>query len=336
MKIKSFLITIYAIAGLCISIMTAIMTYLIIGQEIGSKMFFQIVLVIVFVLPIIILISYFLGNYLGKNFNEIQEKLKNIKQGEYKKQEESNKIKEIQEIHVSMNFLSNKLEVLIDDLKQKNQNLSNLLISMAHDIKTPITILNGYIEEIEDGLIKKEELPSILKSMKNEVNFLNELTIDMLQFINSMQNNKPKEKINLYKFLEDELLTLVPKKENIDFQNNIDKSFDLIFNKIDLKKICINLLCNSYKYTKSGYIKLYIEDNIIHFENSGESIEDKYKDKIFEPFFTLSKSRNRKESGFGLGLSIVDNLSRNNGYSCFLKQNNKTSNIFILVKKKTN
>ena len=126
MKIKSYLITIYTLAGLCISVLTAIMTYLIIGQEIGSKMFFQIVLVIVFVLPIIMIISFYFGNYLSKNFNKIQEQLEDIKLGDYKKQEEYNKIKEIKEINTSMNFLSNKLEFLIDDLKQKNQKLSFL------------------------------------------------------------------------------------------------------------------------------------------------------------------------------------------------------------------
>lgn len=333
MKIKSYLITIYTLAGLCISVLTAIMTYLIIGQEIGTKMFFQIVLVIVFVLPIIMIISFYFGNYLSKNFNKIQEQLEDIKLGDYKKQEEYNKIKEIKEINTSMNFLSNKLELLIDDLKQKNQNLSNLLISMAHDVKTPITILNGYIEEIEDGLIKQDELPSILNKMKNEVNFLNELTIDMLQFISSMENSKPKESINLYKLLEDEVLPLVPRNTNIVFSNEIDKSFEIFFNKTDLKKVCINLLCNSYKYTKSGYVKVYILNNSIHFENTGEVIEEEFKNKIFEPFFTISESKNRKESGFGLGLSIVDNLCKNNNHTCFLKHSNKTSTVFVIKSK---
>ena len=86
-------------------------------------------------------------------------------------------------INIHMNFLAQHMESLIRDLKQKNRNLSDLLTSMAHDIKTPITVLNGYIDEIDDGLITAEQLPHVLKHMKEEVKFLDELTVDMLAYI---------------------------------------------------------------------------------------------------------------------------------------------------------
>jgi len=229
-----------------------------------------------------------------------------------------------------MNFLSMNMDGLIKDLKQKNQNLSDLLISMAHDIKTPLTIVNGYIDEIEDGLITAEQLPSVLVHMKDEVKFLDELTIDMLAYITSMQNHKIKTDIKLYDLIEDEIFPILSKNKSISYINDIDKNFRIKFNKIDLKKICINLLSNAIKHTDNGYIKIYLEDEDIVFENSGEKIDEAYQHQIFEPFFTISKSKNRKTSGFGLGLSIVKNLSLNNGYTCYLSSSDEKKTVFKL------
>lgn len=330
MKIKNFIIIIYTVAGLIISALSAFMTFVIINEPIGMKMFLKIVLEVLLLLPIIILISYYLGKYLSDKFSFIQKRLKMIEQEDFTQNKTHSVIKEINQINQSMNLLSTQMDTLIKDLKQKNQNLSNLLISMAHDVKTPITILNGYIDEIEDGIVDEEKLPFILTSMKQEVEFLNELTVDMLNFISSMQAPRKKEKINLFALLRYEVLPIIMRSNQVEFINDVDEGFVIEFNKTDLKKICINLLSNAYRYTKHGYIKVEIKDNAVYFENSGEEIKEEYKDKIFEPFFTISKSKNRKESGFGLGLSIVKNLSINNGYECYLKQSNSDESTFCL------
>jgi len=330
MKIKSFILIIYTFAGLFIAAFTAFATYIIIGAPIGMKMVVQILIVIIFILPIIAFISYVLGRYLSVKFNFIKDRLKNIEKENFIKDESKSSITEINQINNSMNFLASQMDNLIEDLKQKNQNLSNMLISMAHDVKTPITILNGYVEEIEDGLVDELKLPIVLAQMKREIAFLNELTVDMLDFITSMENHKTKESINLYDLVENEVFPLLQPKENIEYKNEIKKDFVLYFNKMDLKKICINLLINAIKYTQKGYIKVSVEQETVLFENSGDEIAPEYKEKIFEPFFTISKSKNRKESGFGLGLSIVKNLSHNNQYNCFLKSSSDKKTVFCL------
>jgi two-component system sensor histidine kinase SaeS len=291
-------------------------------------MVIQIILVIAFLTPVIGVISFFLGRYLSKKFNFINHRLENIRSHNYEIDHSQNKITEIQDINNNMNFLSSQLKKHIKDLKQKNQNLSNLLISMAHDVKTPITIVNGYIEEIEDGMVGENDLPLVLEHMREEIKFLDELTIDMLKFITSMQEHKKTENINLYNFINNEIFSILPKKENIDIINDIDKSFVIVFNKMDLKKVCINILTNALKFTNHGYIKVDTDKEILIFENSGEKIEEEFKEKIFEPFFTISKSKNRKKSGFGLGLSIVNNLCLNNKYTCYLYNSDIERTIF--------
>lgn len=330
MKIKYFLVMIYAVAGLVISTLSSFMTYIIIDKEIGYKMVMQIALTILFLTPLIGVISYFLGKYLSNKFGFIKSRLQKIKEERYTKDTNKYSIKEIEEINQDINFLSVQIERLIGDLKQKNQNLSNLLISMAHDIKTPITILNGYVEEIEDGIVSTDEMPQVLKHMKEEVKFLNELTIDILNFITSTEKDKPRQKINLYSLVQNEIFPMLPKREDLKYINEIDKDLLIEFNKIDLKKVSLNLLNNAARHTKNGYIKIYNSKDGIIFENNGEEINEEFKDKIFEPFFTISKSKNRKESGFGLGLSIVKNLCLSNGYTCTLQSSDTIKTVFLL------
>ncbi|RXK03841.1 hypothetical protein CRV02_01200 [Arcobacter sp. CECT 8989] len=335
MKIKTFIVILATVAGLIVSTFTAVMTFVIIGKPICSVMLIKISLTVLSVLPVIGFLSLFSGTYLSRKFLFIQERLTKIRDQEFTQNNSKNFISEVHEINDDINYLSNQLETLIGDLRQKNHNLSNLLISMSHDIKTPITIINGYIEEIEDGLVSKKQLPEALDYMKKEINFLNELTVDMLEFISSMERHKAKEKIILYYFLENELFPLLPKNENVQLINEINKDLVIEFNKIDLKKICINIICNAIKHIEKGYVKVYSEGENIYFENNGNKIEKEYSQKIFDPFFTTSKSKNRKnrKNGFGLGLSIVSNLSTNNSYKCSLKSSDEKKTIFSLEKK---
>lgn len=335
MKIKFFLVAVYTAAGLGISAFTAFMTFVIIGVPIGVKMTFHIVLTILSVLPVIILISYFLGRYLSKKFNFIDFRLENIKQENFTKVKTKNFIYEIGEIEENINFLSNRLDTLINRLKEKNQNLSDLLVSMAHDIKTPITVLNGYIEEMEDGLVAEKDLQYTYERMKTEIRFIDELTVDMLDFISSLSNHRERSEIELYTFIENEILPMLPNRKDILYINEVEENFICSFNRVDLKKICLNILNNAVKHTEKGYIKVGINNQTVIFENSGKEIPLRYRDKIFEPFFTVSKSKNRKKSGFGLGLSIVKNLSKNNGYRCYLKSSDRYKTVFCLEKGQT-
>ena len=333
MKIKTFIVVLATIAGLIVAIFTALMTFLIIGETLCSTKIIKITLTVLAVLPIIALLSFFSGTYLSRKFKFIELRLEKIREQKFNHNSSKHLITEVQEMNDDINFLSNQLNELIIDLRQKNQNLSNLLISMSHDIKTPITIINGYIEEIEDGLISSDKMPFTLNHMKKEIKYLDELTVDMLGFISSMERKKAKEKILFFYFLENEIFPLLPNDRKVELINNIKKDFIINFNRIDLKKVCLNILQNSIKYTKDGYIEIFNKNNNIYFQNNGEEIKTQYKEKIFEPFFTISKSKNRKNSGFGLGLSIVSNLSKNNDYKCSLKSSDSLKTVFSLEKK---
>ncbi len=330
MRIKSFTILVYMLAGLAIAVFTSLMTYVIIGKPIKMPMIKQIIMVVLSVAPAIGVLSYFFAHYLSKKFVFIERRLQRVKAQNFEADKSHTALVEINDINQNINYLAEKMDKLIEDLRQKNKTLSDLLVSMAHDIKTPITILSGHIEEIEDGLVEKEMLPEVLVRMKEELAFMDELTVDMLQYIESMGSKRVKRDIAVFEVMQDKVLPLLPNKEGVPVINTIDEDLRLSFNCTDFKRISVNILMNAVKFTEQGYVKVYNEGDTIVFENTGTKIDLDLREDIFEPFYTVDKSKNRKQSGFGLGLSIVKNLSANNGYHCYLYASNDEKTVFKL------
>ena len=314
MSIKKLLLLSYIIAGLIIAIFTAFMTFYIIDVPIGMKMFSKIVITITFTLPIIALLSYMLGSYFSKKFIFIKERLLQIAEEDFSVENENERIKEIADIHKTLNRVSLQLKKSIDELKEKNSELTWMVRSFAHDFRTPLTVISGNIEAIEDGLISQKELPTVLQKIKLETSYMNELLRDVLSFIQSMKSVVKKEKIELKEFINKEIFVLIEPLHEVILVNNIKENESIEFTKTDLKKIIINLLNNSIKFTNKGSITLFLENNALIVQDTGIGIEPQECEKIFQAFYTVDASKNRLKSGFGLGLAIAKNLAYKNGY----------------------
>ena len=318
MKIKTFLLLVFAFAGLVISLFTAVMTYLIIDQPIGFPMVYKISLTVLVSLPLIGFFAYFIGLYLTKKFTHISSRLDDIHENKFLQEQYSDKISDITEIHNSINHLSSRLEESISSLQENNQNLSSIIKSLSHDIKTPLTIINGYLEEFEDGLVREEERPKIISILKKETAYLNELSSDVIGYIQSQELVDVNEKLFVKEFVHKEVCPIIRVNDGVELKCEISKHETIEFNSLALKKILVNLVHNASKYTKEGSITLKAEPNRISVEDTGTGIKMELSEQIFEPFRTLDKSRNRENSGFGLGLSIARNLAESNGFELFL------------------
>lgn len=217
-----------------------------------------------------------------------------------------------------------------DKLQQNNQNLHTMIRSLSHDIKTPLTIIDGYLEEIEDGLIASDALPQTIKILQKETSYLNELTSESLHYIQSQTTVQEKEIIYLKSFIEEEIYPLLRVSTQVSLECHIDDEVQVEFNAIALKKILLNLLYNASKYTSKGHIISKVEDENIIIEDTGIGIETHHAERIFEPFVSLDESKNRENNGFGLGLSIARNLASNNGYKLVLDTEYKGGSRFML------
>ncbi|ROL61776.1 sensor histidine kinase [Bacteroidetes/Chlorobi group bacterium ChocPot_Mid] len=213
------------------------------------------------------------------------------------------------------------LTIAYDNLQNAEKNKQKYVMSVVHDLKTPIAAAQTYLNMILDktlGDIKEEHLRPLERSQHRLENAIE--TINKVLQISRLKldaDTVALEDINI-KNIIDEIFT----EMHILFESK-NLTFNLIFNtetdytiqaEKELIKLAIsNLISNSFKYTpNNGKVEVTLvrqEDNIIiSIADTGIGIPDSSKDKIFQEFFRTPLSKKEGIEGTGLGMSIVKNI----------------------------
>jgi CheY-like chemotaxis protein/anti-sigma regulatory factor (Ser/Thr protein kinase)/CHASE3 domain sensor protein len=188
-----------------------------------------------------------------------------------------------------------------------------LLLSVSHDIKTPVNSILGYLE------LKNSELtPHDRMSMSNSAKYILSLLNNLLEFSALEQGNLT---VNASRFdlsglcgeIREMFLPLARRKKltfdcTFDFDRNLHVTSDLL----KIKQIIINLLSNAVKYTTAGSIGFHVrfEQEKIHIRisDTGVGMPQSQTGKIFEPFTRFDENKNIAE-GSGFGMYVVKGLS---------------------------
>jgi len=217
--------------------------------------------------------------------------------------------------------IANNIEDSIKRLKFFNSNVS-------HELKTPLTIMKG---EIEVALMNNECNKNLLKSLLSEINYINEIT-DKLLFLTKKDtlNKNNFEEIDL----EDIILEMFEKySKKIKIDLNIKEDEYIIKGDKTLLKIAIsNIIENSIKYkaTKIDIIlKREKNKTILIIKDNGIGIPKEKLPFVFDEFYRVDESRNKKIKGFGLGLSIVKSIINLHNGDIKLKSDGKGTEAII-------
>ncbi len=212
--------------------------------------------------------------------------------------------------------------------------------NVAHEIRTPLTLIKGPVDNL---LEKKYQLPNAqedLACLDRNTNRLMDLVSQILDFrqteIKKFSLDLQKE--NIIEILRETYLSfsIMAKKRRLDYK--LEMPSGEVYAWVDaeaLRKIFSNLIGNAVKYAeKKVAVKLYVlgKENkmlFIEFENDGNIIKKEFAEKIFEPFYRIKETENKKGTGIGLTLtkSLVD-LHNGNLELTFSK---KDSNLFVLM-----
>jgi two-component system sensor histidine kinase CiaH len=189
------------------------------------------------------------------------------------------------------------------------------LADASHDLRTPLSILNGELELALQNDLTKQEYKKILKSNKEEVANLIALVENMLFLSREDMKYKTSqnEKVDLTDIIAERVAIFqkVAKQKKILVKFNFPKeSIVIVGNAQLLKRLFTNLLDNALKYTANGKITVSLnkinEAAIIKITDSGVGISQEHQKRIFERFFRVDSSRSEK--GYGLGLSIAKQI----------------------------
>lgn len=206
--------------------------------------------------------------------------------------------------------------ITLAPVKKVYEREKQFLTDVSHDLRTPLTILNGDIEVTLQKERNKDEYIKTLQSNKEEVNDLIALVENMLFLSREkvLYQASQKEQIDLTDILAERIAAFqqLAKKKKIHISFDFPKQSILINGNIQLlKRLFINILDNAIKYTPYQgkiVIKLSLKNSsaIIKIIDSGKGIPQEKIEKVFERFYRADISRNEK--GYGLGLSIAKQI----------------------------
>ena len=230
-------------------------------------------------------------------------------------------------IDSDMNSFSKDLEEFvklkrteIETLKKEGIYRKEFVGNVAHELKTPLFSVQGYISNLLDGAMDdKELLKKYLKRAEKSVDRLTFIIKD-LDLITQLESSTLKLKVtsfDIIKLTEEiiEDLEISASKRNIKiiFNKNYDKQILVEADKNRIEQVITNLITNSINYgSEKGTTEISFESNvekiIVKVNDNGEGISEENMPRLFQRFFRVDVSRSRSQGGSGLGLAIVKHI----------------------------
>lgn len=216
----------------------------------------------------------------------------------------------------TINIQKREIEYSIERLKHAEKIRREFTANVSHELKTPLTSINGFAEMIETGMAKGDDIVKSASIIYKEGARLLELidSIIKLSELDDLSIVRDLKEIDLFsigKFVYSNLSNSTIDKNisiNLEGQPTLIKG-----NQRMIEDLIFNLVSNAIKYNKPNgtiHMKIFSDDkwaNII-VKDTGIGIPLECQDRVFERFYRVDKSRFKKTGGTGLGLSIVKHI----------------------------
>ena len=215
-----------------------------------------------------------------------------------------------------LSSLSLNFNDLAKTLEQNESSRNTWLANISHELRTPIAIIKGEIEAIQDG-IRPLDFNS-LSSLNDEVTHLHKLVNDLSTLSNAEIGamRYQKQQLNLAEVIEHNLSRHQHKANELKLsisQHITNTDFTIWADETRINQLIDNLVNNSFKYTKSpGVINISLTKTtsqvILTISDSFPSVPNDSLPKLFEHLYRIESSRNRKTGGSGLGLALCKKI----------------------------
>lgn len=217
-------------------------------------------------------------------------------------------------------FHDNSYEITLNNISsvEKNRLLKQEMTNnIAHELKTPVSSIRGYIETLLEQHIEPEKQKFFLERTYTQILRLSDLIRDVALITKTEEASDlfNKETINIQTTVNEVVSDLEAqiKSNHITLHNNIDELVEIEGNHTLLYSIFRNLIDNAISYAGENItigIDKYAEDNEFYYfslYDTGYGVSEEHLERIFDRFYRINEGRSRKNGGSGLGLSIVKN-----------------------------
>lgn len=279
---------------------------------------------------------YFLTASLIKPLHDMSEATKAYAEGDFGPRVKVKGDDELAELVRAFNKMASDLSLLESSRR-------SFVANVSHELKTPMTTIGGFIDGILDGTIPESQQKHYLSIVSDETKRLSRLVTAML---NMSKIEAGELKLNPKAFdISAEIFNVLLSFEQIIERKHIEisgldrlHSVTVTADEDMIHQVIYNLVDNAVKFTENGTISVFADDDenatLIKVVNTGAGISSEEREKIFERFYKVDKSRSYDVKGAGLGLYICKTIVEMHGGSigCNSEEGKYTEFWFIIPK----
>ena len=233
-------------------------------------------------------------------------------------------------------MLENRQKIKVE-YRRSEMGSKRMLSNISHDIKTPMTVILGYLEIMRLNGIQSNEM---MQKIENTAHHVMELITQFftLAKLEAGDMDLTLEKVNVNEACRENILDFYELLSQKEFQVEIDipeQTFYTNTNKDALQRMMYNLISNAIRYGREGkYLGVFLRADQAHIyidiADRGPGIEKEFAESVFDRLFTMEDSRNRRIQGNGLGLTIAQTLAQQLGGEIVLESEPNVKTTFTV------
>lgn len=285
------------------------------------------------------IISALLAWYQVNRVNRLRKAAHKVTQGEYDIRVNHSDRDEMDNLSRDFNKMILALEESEKELGRQEERRKTFMQDAAHEMRTPLTTVNGLLEGLEHGVIDESNRLRSIQLMRKETTRLIRLVNENLDYENIRSNRikLQKKEIDLKAIFEEvsyQMRKLAKNSNNqLDFKD--PKGLTVLADYDRFKQILVNLIKNAIQFTDDGQVTVWAEDSYygtkIFIKDTGIGMSDQQIENIWERYYKADQSRQNTLYGeSGLGLSIVQQLVKLHGARIHVKSKEGKGTVFSI------
>ena len=277
-------------------------------------------------------VTYFLSGHALRPIREFSDKIEEVQaQNLADSRIEENKVKELNQLSVSYNKM---LERLSDAFEIQRQFTANA----AHELRTPLSLMQVQLDLYNSTRHPDNDADTLqtIKMVTEQNGRLSKMVKTLLD-MSELQTVGQDDKIMVDALVDEVLADLDPlaQEKNIKLTGKC-KNITMVGSDILIYRLVYNLVENAIKYNHSGgqvTVTAYRKEKHVYLsvEDTGNGIPEELRERVFEPFFRVDKSRSRELGGVGLGLALVREIVRVHDGSITVRSNPSGGTVFDVI-----
>lgn len=302
---------------------------------------FLMICIIVLLLSIILYQRFVFKKGIKSELEDVCQKLSDIlENGTDEKVMVFTDNKIIMDLNGQINRLLIDRQKIKTDYKRQEISSKKMLANISHDIKTPLTVILGYLEIIRLGNKENEALKKVEIKAKQVMELVNQFF--KLAKLEAGDTNIKITKVNISESCRENVLGFYEILLQKEFEVDIlipEQDLFVYGDRESIDRILYNLVSNVIRYGSDGkYIGFFIREDsnyvYIDITDKGIGIDKEFAESVFERLYTMEDSRNRQIQGNGLGLTIAKNLAKQMGGDILLESTPGIKTVFSIKLKK--